>query len=314
MGTTTRGAFPYPAGSDAANTLDTQIQSLAQRCADIGVIFSQGSFATRPVSTAPSPGVEGRIYYATDTGVIYYDYGTGWVDILNVPDDSITAAKIAADAVGASEIAANAVGASELADNAVDTAAIVNDAVTTAKADSAGILVPGGISESGVVRRGKSIIATEESRTNAAYGMLPTQDRVASVVLPTDGLLRVGFQAIWKESITSAARVAIFLGSNQLKSASGVAPVVQEASLGADPSIFQAIGSHSGGLAGSSGSQAQVYGGDVTTGQVLGLSPFGFVTLFAAAGTYDVSIRFKSSPLGTVTAKERKLWVEAIGF
>jgi len=303
MGTTTRGAFPYPAGSDAANTLDTQIQSLAQRCADIGVIFSQGSFATRPVSTAPSPGVEGRIYYATDTGVIYYDYGTGWVDILNVPDDSITAAKIAA----------NAVGASELADNAVDTAAIVDDAVTTAKADSAGILVPGGISESGVVRRGKSIIATEESRTNAAYGMLPTQDRVASVVLPTDGLIRVGYQATWKSSNANAARAAIFIGASQLKAATNAAsPAVQEAS-GVDvQDTYVSLASRPEGLV--SGNASPPYTGDVTTGQLVGTYGSGGVAnIFAAAGTYDVSIRFKSS-LGTVTAKGRKLWVEAIGF
>lgn len=40
---------------------------------------------------------------------------------------------------------------------------------------------------------------------------------------------------------------------------------------------------------------------------------FGFVVLFAAAGTYDVSVQFKSSS-GTVTAKERKLWVWTMGF
>jgi len=276
MGTTTRGAFPYPAGSDAANTLDTQIQSLAQRCADIGVIFSQGSFATRPVSTAPSPGVEGRIYYATDTGVIYYDYGTGWVDILNVPDDSITAAKI----------------------------------------DSAGILVPGGISEPGVVRRGKSIIATEESRTNAAYGTLTTPDQVANLVLPTDGLIVVGYQATWKSSAYNAAKAAIFIGASQLKiSTNAASPAVQEAG-GVDvQNIYGSLASRSEGLV--SMDPLNPYTGDVTTGQLIGMYGSGVsggvAHIFAAAGTYDVSIRFKATS-GSVTAKERKLWVKAIGF
>jgi hypothetical protein len=34
---------------------------------------------------------------------------------------------------------------------------------------------------------GKSIIATEETRTNVAYGTLTTPDVVTGIVLPTDG-------------------------------------------------------------------------------------------------------------------------------
>lgn len=82
-----------------------------------------------------------------------------------------------------------------------------------------------GLSQTGDVRRGKSIIATEESRTNTSYGLLATPDRVQSVVLPTDGLLRVTFSALWKEASLGAARAAIFVGGSQLKvdAAEGVA-------------------------------------------------------------------------------------------
>jgi hypothetical protein len=59
------------------------------------------------------------------------------------------------------------------------------------------------------------------------------------------------------------------------------------------------------------------YTGDVTTGQLLGrnlaATLMGLAVVFAAAGTYDVSIQFKSAS-GSVTAKERKLWVEAVSF
>jgi hypothetical protein len=49
---------------------------------------------------------------------------------------------------------------------------------------------------------------------------------------------------------------------------------------------------------------------EVTTGQVVGVvgSWGGFAVVFAAAGTYDVSVQFKSS-VGSVTVKNRHLWV-----
>lgn len=43
--------------------------------------FSAGLLAARPVSTGGSPGVAGRLYRATDTGQVFQDTGTGWVQI-----------------------------------------------------------------------------------------------------------------------------------------------------------------------------------------------------------------------------------------
>jgi hypothetical protein len=77
---------------------------------------------------------------------------------------------------------------------------------------------------------GKSIIATSEARTNTAYGLLTTPDRVTGVVLPTSGLIAVAYQATWQESVATAGRAAVFLASTQLKrNVAGSGPVVQEA-------------------------------------------------------------------------------------
>lgn len=160
---------------------------------------------------------------------------------------------------------------------------------------------------------GATNITTEEARTNVAYGTLTTPDQVTGIVMPTDGLICVAFQAMWKESVVGAARAAIFIGTNQLKLASNsaAAPVVQETAHGAPSSIYKPLTSATFGLDGSSGS-GTAYTGDVTTGQVLGGTSSGYVSVFAAAGTYDVSVKFNATS-GSVTAKNRvlRVWTKA---
>ena len=197
-----------------------------------------------------------------------------------------------------------------------------------------------GLNDGTTVRRGKSIIATEESRTNTAYGTLTTPDQVTGVVLPTDGLIVVVFQAMWKASVASAGSAALFIGANQAKvvSIGEAAPQAQEAVSPSTVNSYSLLASGSVGLVGCS--QAVVaYTGHVTTGQVVGITgagdggtggarfrtgaflntlgpedfACGVCKLFAAAGTYTVSCQFKSTS-GSVTVKERKLWVEARGF
>ncbi len=204
------------------------------------------------------------------------------------------------------------------------------DSIQTDLGDQiASVSVAGGFNGGGV-RRGKSIIAAAGTRTNVAYGALSNgPDQVANVVFEQDGLLTVGFQAIWQESVAGAARAAIFLNANQLVAGfAGVnAPLAQEAPMysggvaGRDQ-ILSSIAQGLGGtrIAGPSGN----YTGDATTGQVLGggygdngqtESPrgWGTCTIFAAAGTYTVSVQFKASS-GTVTVKNRRLWVKTEGF
>jgi hypothetical protein len=175
-----------------------------------------------------------------------------------------------------------------------------------------------GVTQAGNVRRGKSIIATEESRTNVAYGMLTTPDRVSGIVLPTDGLIFVGYHALWKESVDNAARAALFIGSNQLKVAvENGAPTAQEAALNASSGVgfYVPLASAPVGLLGVAGGALTVNSSLVTTGLAVvdGLANGGVCAIWAAAGTYDVSVQFKASS-GSVTAKDRKLWVWTMGF
>jgi hypothetical protein len=172
-----------------------------------------------------------------------------------------------------------------------------------------------GLNGSGTVGRGKSVIATSEARANTVYGTLTTPDRVAGVVLPTDGLIAIAVQATWFESVAGAARAAIFLGANQLRVASAAgAAVVQEAQTGGTPSTAVPLHTFGGGLISENASGSS---SDVTTGQVAGASTGttqnGICYAFAAAGTYDVTIQFKASS-GSVTAVNRRLWAWVVGF
>jgi hypothetical protein len=168
--------------------------------------------------------------------------------------------------------------------------------------------------------RGKSIISTSETRTNAAYGTLTTPDQVAGIVLPADGLLMVAYSAVAKCSVANAARWAIFLNGVQLKHSDGssTAPVVQEADVNAlanGAATFALLGTGPRGAVDGAQSPAD-YTADVTTGQVAAAGgnamSGGPVAIKAAAGTYTVDIRFKSTS-GIVTVKNRELrvWTEA---
>src|SRR4051812_12191267 len=81
MATTSRWGLRYPAldGSDVAdvplwmNRLATDLDGVA--------MDDQGLLSARPVSTAGTPGKRGRYYYATDSGQLFRDTGTSWVEI-----------------------------------------------------------------------------------------------------------------------------------------------------------------------------------------------------------------------------------------
>jgi microcystin-dependent protein len=88
-------------------------------------MFAQGTAASRPAF-----GKQGRIYFATDTGILSYDNGSSWTDIgpvgTGIADNAITLAKMADNSVGAAEIIDGSVGAAEIADGSVGTAEIAN--------------------------------------------------------------------------------------------------------------------------------------------------------------------------------------------
>lgn len=268
---TTRYAIPTLAGADLARDIDTNVNSALTSIDGKFAGYSQGVFASRPVSTGGSPGITGRLYYATDTAKLYHDFGTGWNEVRTAPAPS----------------------------------------------------------------SGKSIIATSEARTNVAYGLLTTPDRVQGIVLPTDGLIAVAYQAQWQQSVAAAARAAIFIGSNQLKVQKNdtSAPTTTAAMMASGTALDGALNSYGGGLAG--GDPNTGYTAPVTTGQAVGSmstgtylassevggiavtlalgAAFGACYIFAAAGSYDISVMFKSSS-GSVTVKNRSLWVWTLGF
>lgn len=98
--TTDRLDLPFLEGTDLASDIDQGFQDLAEAVDDIAVVYEQGTFASRPTSSPGTPGIEGRFYYATDTEVLYYDMGTGWLDLSDLlPDGSVTTADLADGAV-----------------------------------------------------------------------------------------------------------------------------------------------------------------------------------------------------------------------
>lgn len=78
--TTSRLALPWPDGNDDVSNGDNVIRQLAEK-ADNLVPYSQGTLASRPVSTNGTPGIVGRRYYAIDAGVEYLDTGTDWLPV-----------------------------------------------------------------------------------------------------------------------------------------------------------------------------------------------------------------------------------------
>lgn len=181
--------------------------------------------------------------------------------------------------------------------------------------------------------RGKCIVATEEVRSDTAFGTLTTPDIVEDVVVPSGALVLGTYQAMWKESVTDAGRAALFVNSTQVQMANAFgAPAGVYATTGGTANTYQPLASFPGGLV--SGVVGGAHTGDVTTGQLVGVSASGafpgevysgtntvspaipvggiFVIDNLAAGTYDISVQFRSTS-GSVTAKERRLkvWVEA---
>lgn len=189
--------------------------------------------------------------------------------------------------------------------------------------------------------RGAVSITTSESRTNIAYGTMPTPDQVTGIVLPTNGLIAVWYQAAWQESIAGSARAAIFLGSNQLQAQgynnTSRGPQAQAAATNGISGAQLVLATYPGGLLSSGNSS---YASDATTGQAVGYGGSGtgasdashyelggvlFTSaqapglggpcyIFATAGTYTVSVQFKAPSGGSVTVLNRKLWVRGLSF
>jgi hypothetical protein len=82
--TTSRGAFPYPLGSDAPATLgvNTAIQNLANQNASINALDLQGTHAARPAAATAN---QGTYYWETDTGHLFRSNGSAWILVDGIP-------------------------------------------------------------------------------------------------------------------------------------------------------------------------------------------------------------------------------------
>ena len=298
--TTTNNDLSYPSSANSGQDFSTGIADLAN---SVDAMWDSGTLAGRPAA-----GIVNRRYYATDTGVWYLDTGAAWVPVPQL-----------------------GTGTDSLKPSAVDLPGMYF------ATDSEALYGSDGTNWHTIYgSRGAVNISASQTVTSTTYTTLTTPDQVTGVVMPTNGLIAVWYQAAWQESVVAAARMSLFLGSNQVVAAyEGIATHTVEAgnpSAASGPNVNSSISTWSLGLAAAEAGSG--YTGDVTTGQAIGqatpvtqpspgitsyinglvtdLAPCGGPCyIFAAAGTYTVGVRFKASS-GSVTASNRKLWVQAI--
>lgn len=147
------------------------------------------------------------------------------------------------------------------------------------------------------------VIATEETRSATTMGLMPTPDEITSVVVPSTGILRVGYIAAVKSSVEGQGVMFLCVGTNPAVGGAG-SQVTTISGSTATFHIYATDQSAAGGVF----SQIGAGGASVpTTGVVVRM-----VDLYVAAGTYNVSVQFAALS-GSVTAKERRLYVEIHG-
>jgi hypothetical protein len=161
--------------------------------------------------------------------------------------------------------------------------------------------------------RGSAIISAAQSTGSGPYTLLGTPDEVQNILLPSDGLIKVLYMATWQESVQGSGLAGLYIDATPVARTELPSPVYDATNLfsGANPpantnallfSNFNGTNTEAGGTG---------YAGSVTTGQAM---PGGPLHVFAAAGTYTVSVKFAVQSGGTVTASNRRLYVEAVPF
>jgi hypothetical protein len=142
MHLTARNKIPLPDLADGPADLPQVVSDMAT-VLDKAAMYDQGTLAQRPDSTPAAPGIIGRRYLATDdltagpNGTEYLDIGTAWIQVLNVPDHSVTNVKMTDDSVDERVLAPGSVGTPELIDGSVSNAKIGAGAVDAGKITAA---------------------------------------------------------------------------------------------------------------------------------------------------------------------------------
>jgi hypothetical protein len=170
----------------------------------------------------------------------------------------------------------------------------------------------------GIRSSGKSIISAEQAINSTTFALAGTPDRVEEIVLPNDGLIFVLYRALAKNDTGGAGGyAAIFLDEVQLKTpAVSGAPVVSDVYI--DDPDYSWLTTRPRGLhisdattAASDGVSTGLAVSDPTTGDAA------LCVIEAAAGTYNVSVRFKAAASDKpITVKDRRLrvWSQAFGM
>lgn len=190
-----------------------------------------------------------------------------------------------------------------------------------------------GVSQSGIVRRGKSIVLGEEETASLTPALLATPDRVSGLVLPTDGLIFVAFQALWAFTGLGSALALLYVDGSPVKipfvGGNGYLDQTTTRFANAnDSGAYTPLSSHTIGLiSGQAGAPSPALTDPPTTGLTVaaqvsnanGNAPGagGICAIWAAAGTHEVSVRWAVTNTAnptTVKAKQRRLWAWTEGF
>lgn len=212
----------------------------------------------------------------------------------------IGGAGIQPGAITSTHVYPGALGADSLGTGSITEDKLANGAVTSPKISSA-VLASLGLSDGAIIRQGKSIVPTEETRAVATLGSLTTADQV-QVTLATEGLIYVVFMAEIKETVADAGIVELRLDTGGF---AGPANGLQ-----------------------ANGTAINVYGGVITSDMFSGVGgglhfvntmasatqqPAMVHAVRATAGVRTVSVAYGATT-GTIFAKNRRLWVWTRGF
>lgn len=228
---TTRLKMARPQTSDAVSQIRASIADIADTL-DVAALALQGVLADRPASTVGTPGIQGRLYFATDTQDLYYDTGTSWVNVTDAAQQTLFDAKgdiLAATADNTpARLAVGPDGRVLVADAAqsagvkwgqVPTAGIADEAVTLAKIAAA---VPAIVAASGSRRTFKPFAVTKSAVAGSGWQTLTvpygfTMDSVdVGLAIPapqTNGSSLAG----WSLSSVGTSGMAFFVNNATLQ-------------------------------------------------------------------------------------------------
>lgn len=172
--------------------------------------------------------------------------------------------------------------------------------------------------------RATKYIATSETTTSTSYADLTTPDTVDVYVPSPASLVAVNFRAVWKSSVASNGKVALYVidrqtGTDALVTAPGQPSVTAYepmSSAAGRTDFFTELYTSTGGTGRgqSIASITQALGGitaDVGLGQLSSSDPW--LLSLPAGRVYGFAWRFKNQAAGTLTVKDRILSAQVLG-